>query len=294
MEAHSAWVLNLDADVELAKGSSYTPTARVRLAMRAHQETFARALLGPADIVVDEDSPPGIAAGFLGRAFCPTPRAIRVLTRAGASIEPHPSTTVLRTVNSRAFCASLGPSMEDEAFVEDASRAFAMLERRPAISDAWRLKRAFGMAGRGQRIVRPSAIAQADRALVTAAVATEGGIQIEPHVRIVTEYALHGTIDVMRSVTLGRLCVQRCDASGQWIATEIAHDVPDETRRALEDEARRVGDALANASYFGPFNVDAFTYRDDEDRCRLRTRSEINARHSMGFAIGFDLRRRSI
>jgi hypothetical protein len=55
----------------------------------------------------------------------------------------------------------------------------------------------------------------------------------------------------------------------------------------LLEEARRVGLALAQAAYFGPFGVDAFTYRDRAGALQLQPRSEINARYTMGFAVGF-------
>jgi hypothetical protein len=48
-----------------------------------------------------------------------------------------------------------------------------------------------------------------------------------------------------------------------------------------------VGRALFAAAYFGPFGVDGFVYRDHDGGLRLQPRSEINARYSMGFAIGF-------
>ncbi|MGH7297994.1 MAG: hypothetical protein ACRELB_23850, partial [Polyangiaceae bacterium] len=80
MAAGLAWVLNLDADVELAAIASgagaratYAPNRSVREAMRAFVPRLAAALLDPEhDLLVDEDSPPGIARGRVGRAFCPT------------------------------------------------------------------------------------------------------------------------------------------------------------------------------------------------------------------------------
>ena len=49
----------------------------------------------------------------------------------------------------------------------------------------------------------------------------------------------------------------------------------------------RVAVALAGSGYFGPFGIDAFTYRNADGTVALQPRSEINARYSMGFAIGF-------
>ncbi len=55
----------------------------------------------------------------------------------------------------------------------------------------------------------------------------------------------------------------------------------------MAGEARLVADALSRAGYFGPFGVDAYRYRDREQQLRLQPRSEINARYTMGFAVGW-------
>lgn len=285
----SAWVLNLDADVELAVGPRYTPPRAVRAAMAPHVERLAASLLGPDDVLVDEASPPGIATGLAGRAFCPTPRAIATLVRAGALPVPHPSAAVLRTVNGRAFCAALGSTLPEAVFVHDLEAAVAMLAARPAIALQWRVKRAFGMAGRGQRRVAPGLVSEADRAFLRSAIASEGGVMIEPEVAIVRELGLHGILSGEGAVRLGRLVSQECDAHGQWLATTLAEDVDVTTREAITSEAKQVAAALHAAGYWGPFGIDAFLYRDASDGAvRLQPRSEINARYSMGFALGLD------
>lgn len=283
MEPRAAWILNLDADLELARGPGYAPSARVTASMRPHVESLARKLLEPGDVLLSDGDR---AEGFVGRAFCPTPRAIEALRRAGADVAPHPPVEVLRLVNARGFCAELGETMEDASFVTTEEAAWSVLARSPRLSDAWRIKRAFGMAGRGHRVVTPSSLTRADTTTIRAGIA-EGGVQIEPNVALVTEYAIHGMLDAHGEARLGRVCVQRCDAHGQWRATEPLQGGDPAIVRALVEEAERVAEALAKAAYFGPFNVDAFTYRDRQGRVRFQPRSEINARYSMGFAVGF-------
>src|SRR5262245_45324613 len=129
MATRTAWVLNLDADVELAAGANYAPTRAVLDAMRPDVERLARSLLSPGDLLVDERTD---ARGLPGRAFCPTPRAIAMLRRAGAEVEPHPSLEVLRLVNSRAFCSSLGSTMPDAVLTRDLDDAIARLSTRPS------------------------------------------------------------------------------------------------------------------------------------------------------------------
>jgi hypothetical protein len=280
MAARTAWVLNLDADLELAHGEGYTPSASVLRAVTAFAEELRRSLVSPDDLVVDGTEREGAARGLVGRAFCMTPRAIGILVRAGAVPEPHPSFDVLRRVSSRAFAAaSLGQTMPKAAFVTRIGEAREVLNGDPSPGSGWRIKRAFGMSGRFHRIV-DRAPRDEDVAFMTKWI-DEGGVQIEPNVRIVREYALHGFI-TNGEVALGKLTEQRTDDAGAWIATTIAQNAPTENAEAIAREAELAGRALSNAGYFGPFNVDAFEYDGG-----FRARSEVNARYSMGFAIGF-------
>lgn len=287
-----AWVLNLDADLELAAAQAYTPKRTVREAMQPFVALLASSLLAPEDVLVDESSEPLSARGLVGRAFCPTPRALAVLRRAGAQPEPHPPLDVLRRVNSRAFAASLGTTLPGAAFVTDLAAARAKLAEPPPVGDGWRLKRNFGMTGRGQRVVAPNAASDADLAFLRASL-DEGGIQIEPNVVVGTEYAMHGMLAADGTSELGALVKQRCDPRGAWSSTE---PIAAPSARSAEEigvaselggEAARVATALAAAGYFGPFGIDAYTYRGLNGHFDVQIRSEINARYSMGFAIGF-------
>lgn len=282
-----AWVLNLDADLELASGKAYAPTKGVRKAMQPHVDRLAASLLAPGDLLVTEASPPGAAAGLPGRAFCPTKRAIALLDRAGAAVAVHPSHDVLREVNGRAFCAALGQTLPGAVFATDLEEALARIRTKPALAERWRLKRAFGMAGRGQRCVTAGRVDDADRSFLRASIEADGGVQLEPDVRVARELGLHAMLTKDGNVSFGRLVEQRCDAHGQWQSTALASDVDDVVATALGTEAKRVGEALHRKGYFGPFGIDAFLYRDLDGALRLQPRSEINARYSMGFAVGF-------
>ena len=280
-----AWVLNLDADLELAR-AGYSPTRAVRASMRPHVERLAGTLLGPGDVLVDETCEPGCASGLVGRAFCPTARALVLLERAGATPERHPSQAILREVNGRAFCASLGQTMPEAAFVETLEAALAKLEHPPVLAAQWRVKRAFGMAGRGQRVVRPGIVSASDQAFLRTSVAEQGGVMIEPNVTIVRELGMHAMLAETGDLRVGQLVEQRCDAFGQWLETMVSDDAAHAPWDALTAEVRHVATALHGAGYFGPFGIDAFVYRDAAGAEHLQPRSEINARYSMGFAVG--------
>ena len=288
MEARRAWVLNLDADLELGAPGRYEPSKSVLSAMRPHVARLQASLLGAGDVLIDEASGAEDARGLAGLAFCPTPRAVALLARAGADPEPHPSIEVLRRVNSRAFASALGPTLPGAAFVTDLTVALAMLAGGPPVGDAWRVKYAFGMAGRNQRVVPAGPASPRDAAWVREGVRL-GGVQIEPNLRLEQEYALHGMLEPDGRLRVGELVRQRCDPRGTWVATERLPAGEDHAHVAapLAAEVEQVARALHRAGYFGPFGVDAYSYRDRRGALLLQPRSEINARFSMGFSVGF-------
>jgi hypothetical protein len=286
-----AWVLNLDADLELAVPHGYTPKRTVLEAMKPYVALLARSLFEPEDRLLDEGFaalPANERATYIGRAFSPTPRAIALLRRGGVEPEPHPDVEVLRRVNSRAFSASLGQTLPGASFVTDLAMARAVLAQSPPIGNGWRVKRNFGMTGRGQRVLR-RAPDDADVAFLVAGLA-EGGVQLEPELSIAAEYGVHGWIDAAGGAAFGVVVRQRCDARGAWIQTErvtspTQHDL--DVAAVIEAEAKHVAVALAGAGYFGPFGVDSYVYRSENGNLDIQIRGEVNARYSMGFAIGF-------
>lgn len=270
-----AWVLNLDADIELATGKGYSPSKAVLAAMAPQQAKLAAMLLGPADVVIG-NAP---VSADLGRAFCPTPRALATMRAAGVEPEPHPSFDILRRVNGRAFCAELGQTLPGAAFVTGVDDAIAIVAAPPPVGRQWRAKRAFGMAGRGQRPIAVGAPSEADAQFLAASIARDGGIQLEPEVEIVREVGMHALLAQDGDVRIGPVVEQLCDATGQWLSSfATSEELPD-----LVAEMRRVAESLHSAGYFGPFGVDAYFYRSDS-AVAFQQRSEINARYSMGFA----------
>lgn len=292
--ARFAWVLNLDADLELSRSEgSYTPTAAVRRQVAANASALAASLLAEGDIVIDESSPVGVARGFIGRAFCPTPRALALMRRAGAEPEAHPGFGVLRAVNDRAFSASLGQTLPGAAYVRDVDRAVAHVSSplpEGIRASSWRVKRSFGMAGRGQRKIAPSAVSSADVDAIRAVIVSDGGVQIEPSVIIDRELGRHGFLARDGSLMLGAPVVQRCDEHGQWLQTiRATNDDPTLSDEVVGEVAR----ALRLAGYVGPFGVDGFVYLTESGPA-LQPRSEINARYSMGYGEGLRPARRAL
>jgi hypothetical protein len=276
--ARFAWVLNLDAELELER-TDYVPNAKVSAQLAANARR-ARVLLGEDDVLVGEDV---IEPSYVGRAWCPTPRAVAQLRAAGVAPEAHPAVDVLRTANHRRFSAELGAGPPGSAYVEDA----ATLTRQLRPLDDWVLKRPLSFAGRGQLYVR-GRISAAQSAWIDASLRHHGGVMIEPRVHVLAEFGLHGFIDTQGKVGFGRPCVQLVSERGVWQSTQLAtdHELRAEERADLLQSGERTANALVKLGYFGPFGIDAYRY-ELGGRTAFCSLSEINARYTMGFAVGY-------
>lgn len=266
-----AWVLNLDAEYELAPGS-YTPSRALQARLDAEAERVARTL-PPGDRVVGRDPVPDLVS----RCWCPTPRAIATLRAAGLSPPPAPSVDVLRRAHERGFAFDLAadelPGCARVTGLDELEAAVAG----PGPTGAWMIKRAFGVAGRGLRTVR--ALSEADRAWVRAGL-RQGALYVEPLVEIERELSMHGWVTPSRvHVTALREVVV---AHRAFVESRLA-DLDPTTERALVHAAERVGAALQAAGYHGPFGVDAYEHRTASGAIALRTLSEVNPRYCMGW-----------
>lgn len=292
MAQRIAWILNLDAEGELAAGDAYRVSASLQRILERHRPAAARALLAPGEVLVE----PGVrlpAGDWLGRAWCPTPRARAELRAAGAVPEPAPDARVLRAANERGLVARMGQSLEGAAFLCDPVAVREHLHehlhehrnRVPGV-ERWLLKRNLGVAGRGQRAVSAGAWDAADERWLASALAF-GGVQVEPLLDLQVEYVLHGWIPRRGAARLGQPLVQET-SRGAWRRTRSALTgelTPGDAER-MRVEGERVAQALAALGYFGPFGMDAYRYRDRSGGPRLNPLSEINARYTMGWRLG--------
>jgi len=261
-----AWVLNLDAEVELAGG-------RIRAAARRRMEQMQRRFsIGDGDVVLDLDA--DRADGMEGRCWCPTPSALARLRDAGARVPAAPPAEVLRRVNERGFAHEL-------VALPGTTRCETVDEARAAVArpGRWLLFRALTFAGRGQLPVDSGRWTDAVEAWVTAALRV-GAVYVLPRVEISLELSLHG--DLRDALTLGRPVINAVDDSGQWADARLATDeLRDEEAAALYAAAERAADALRAAGYFGPFGVDAFRHERG-----FHALGEINARYTMAWPLG--------
>ncbi|HEX3772908.1 MAG TPA: hypothetical protein VHV51_00520 [Polyangiaceae bacterium] len=276
-----AWILNLDAELELAKiGFEYVPRQKLT-AQLAEYGRASRALLGPEDVLLGEQ--PNHTEALLGRAWCPTPRAVAALEAAQIMPEPHPPAEVLRRVNHRLFAHELGGGLPEQRYFTERAPVEALLRR---AERRWLVKRPLAFAGRGQmRFYGP--ITKQQWSWLDVSLERDGVI-VEPLVRPELELSLHGFVWPRGRAELGRICVQEVTARGVFRALRLARpgELPESDLREFYAQGERVADALSVAGYFGPFGIDAYRYELDGQIafCAL---GEINARYTMGFATGF-------
>ncbi len=277
-----AWVLNLDAELELARAErEYVPRQKLLRQLAEHGQG-SRALLGERDVLVT----PGVileATDFVGRAWCPTPLALAQLAALGVQAEPHPEAAVLRRVNHRSFAHELGGGLPEQRYFTEREPLAALLRRaeRP-----WLLKRPLAFAGRGQmRFYGPITEKQWSWLDVSL---EQDGLIVEPLVTPQLELSLHGFVWRDQRFELGRACVQEVTERGVFRGVRVAlpGELSDAEHAALWASGERVARSLAAVAYFGPFGIDAYRYELGDERgfCAL---SEINARYTMGFAVGF-------
>jgi hypothetical protein len=274
-----AWVLNLDAELEMAE-PSYCARSRV-LAQLERYGQGARTLLGPRDVLLE--SPDQTALGQTGRAWCPTPNSLARMAKAGVTPEPHPSLAVLKAVNHRKFATDLNLGLPDQHYVEDRAKLDDLISNKERL---WLLKRPLAFAGRGQqRILRRVDAKQS--AWIDASL-RRTGLVVEPLVTPTLEVSLHGFIWRDRRHELGRVCVQAVSSRGVFrnIRLLLTGELSPSEERQFFFAAEKTATALTEVGYFGPFGMDGYRYSIDGQSafCAL---SEINARYTMGFVTGF-------
>jgi hypothetical protein len=194
-------------------------------------------------------------------------------------------------VNHRRFAHELGQSLPAAGFAMNASELAMLLAAtlEPFSEErCWLIKRPLGYAGRGRKKLRPGEISAADQSWLEASLRTGDGLQVEPWVRRELDCALHGWLGEDGSCVFGQPTLQEVDATGAWQSTLVAPSgvISTEELEQLTLEAQRTAQALLAAGYFGPFGLDAFRWRSPDGRIHFQPRSEVNARYSMGWAVG--------
>ena len=279
MATRIAWLLNLGAERELDDprrryGVSDADAAR-RFRARMQQ------LLTPDDRVIDLDA--DLTDCTLALAFCPTASAIARIREVGRTPPSAPGRELLARVNARGFCAALGQTLPDAAYVTIMPQLLGVIAR--DAPDGWLLKRDFSFAGRERRRVLQGVLDPSTEGFARRSFARGQGLQVEPWLARTHDFAQHGYVLSSGALMLGAPMLQQCDARGVWQHSDalLEDALAPHERAQLSESVTCVGQALAAVGYFGPFGVDAYRYlTPDGARC-FQPRSELNARFSMGY-----------
>lgn len=286
MGTRSAWLLNLGAEIELEN-----PRRTIGADTRARLPNLVEklgALVPPGDVILfGEENETGLAEGCVGRAWLPTPRALMALARAGALRLPVPDFEVLRQVNDRRFSLGLGATLPGQRVVTTIEEVVEALAQ-PSPRGNWLLRRPHGFAGKGRRRVRPDEVMTDARTWIESSLRYSGALVVEPWVERLADFGLHGHVSAKGVVVLGEPTLQTMTEDGAWVETRRVrkNELGRDEAYSLATTAKAVGDALTRAGYFGPFGIDAFRWRDELGKTHWNPRCEINARYSMGWAIG--------
>ncbi len=285
------WFLNLDADEELRHPGAVNPSAAM-VDRCAQLATRLEGLVPPGDVWFTPGMSLPVARGLTGLAWSPTPHALRTLAKTGARVLDAPAWEALRAANHRSLSAGVGQSLPGAVFARSRAELDAAL-RAGACSGVWLLKRPWSYRGGGRLRVRGTSLDASGARWVEATLAREGGVQVEPEVARVEDHGLHGFLSREGEVTWGALTVQEVDAFGAWVRSKRADEslLRDDERARWELVKPRVVAGLRAVGYHGPFGVDAFRWRGDDGGVRYCAPCEVNARYSMGWAVGMAGRR---
>ncbi len=316
--AQRVWLLNLDAERELAAAGGYDTPKRLREQIAREAPKIQAALCRDEDVLSptastspsDGSRPlekPPESDQPVAVAWCPTPNALREARRAHLRVPSAPPVDVLRRVNHRRFAlevaaspaltrlgAALPPELGATSLFEAARRFvtpdspeasdLSWLERAPALGHGHRLKRTYGFAGKGQhRITGP--LRDDDHKWIREALGA-GGFLAEPEITLTGELSLHGLVDEA-GLLLGGPCELLCDRFGapQEIRRVTLGTAPSAVLEALRDAGAALAEELSAAGYFGPFGLDARMFECAQGR-GVTLIGDVNARFTMGWSIG--------
>lgn len=276
------WVLNPDAERELSATHSYAVRSAFIQRISERKALFEGLIQGDRAEYSHELQ----AGGAPRRAlfWCPTPRVLEAAKKCGLQVSAAPSVEVLRLVHDKRF---LTTSLADVTLPgrSNVSSDREWRHLRASTRGPLRLKRAYGYAGKGQRIWPETG--GEDQLWLTDSL-RQGGFVAEPHIDDPVELSLHGFVDA-RGVLLGAPCRLTTDAASAPVSIERMQRSQNPVFESLQLVAQRSAEELLRVGYFGPFGVDALVV---DERCCL---IDLNPRFTLGWSIGMgDLRAEAI
>lgn len=278
------WLLNPDAERELAAGPSYRTNQRLKVQMESRRDLFAD-LVGDDEVVFVHEA----RRDFHGRGrqallWAPTPGATRVARAAGLRFPRAPRVEILQQVFHRWFLSHAGCRvLPGRAFVEERQQLQRLLDEGPGSMlpgvDEFRLKRCYGFAGKGQLRVGKR-LSQNDERWVRESLEA-GGLIVEPDLKLPRLVSVHGVV-TKTEVLLGHPHWMESDAFGapreigSW--RRVKHDETALTEAV--EQGRQAAHSLQVRGFRGPFGLDLI---EREERLFA---IDLNPRFTLGWSRG--------
>jgi hypothetical protein len=282
-EIPSIWHLNLDAEAELLHRGNVNPSQSMMQRCRVMARQIEGLVPEGATVFFAGETAPRAHPGTRAMAWCPTPSAVRALQQTGAHVAHILPWEILRAVNHRAFSAGIAQTLPGAFFSTREEEILQCL----TTQHTWLLKRPLSYRGNGRmRVTDPED--PRVRPWIRTSLRDGEGLQVEPEVVRTEDFGQHGYLSPTHVLTWGSLTRQRLDSYGQWLGTERC---PPDTLTTDEQYlhnamCERVALALVSHGYHGPFGIDTFRWTDTHGVCHYNPLCEINARYSMGWAVG--------
>lgn len=272
-EASYLWVLNPDAERELSATHSYAVRTAFIQRMVERRALFASLVQGePAEYSHELRA---VQAPTRALFWCPTPRVLATATKCGLSFGATPSVQVLRSVHDKRFLttALFDVTLSGRCNISSEKE---WLHLRASTRGPLRLKRPYGYAGKGQRIW-PEFDGE-DRPWLEDSLRM-GGFVAEPHLSDVLELSQHGFVDA-RGCIMGKPCFLKTDAASAPVSIQLASGLDEALTEKIGKAAKRAGEELLSAGYFGPFGVDALVVEG------VPFLIDLNPRFTLGWSVG--------
>ncbi len=236
--------------------------------------------LGEAEI----QGPTEKARGYVARVWGWNTEAVNLLSNTGADCT-HPSLDIVRRVNSRLFCHTVG-RQEDLGvpyahWCSDSDEVFEAVDHMPRGRKV--IKAPFGTAGAGFYWIDSAHEIRNRQQAIQTICEQQGGVVVEPWLERIVDIG-----SLARITPEGRVSPPRHHRNlsnragtffGDWIEPEDPILAPwiERLDEAIAVTARR----LYEAGYWGVFGCDSFLYRDEQCNTGLVSVFEINARCPM-------------
>ncbi len=202
---------------------------------------------------------------------------------------PRASAEVAKAANDRRFFLKVARDFQTSLPGSDYFRDLAGLEThlQTQPSRKFVLKAPFSASGRARLVFERDAILDPKtRDRITTLLAKQGGALLEPWMDRTDDFGALGLINDRGVAFLG-LHRQHVTAEGQFVGItlrpfSVPRGLSKEETAELTVAARRVGEALFEFGYRGPYSVDSWRYRLPDGKTRVQPIGEINARMTMG------------